>query len=65
MPRDIPSPGQLDPRDRTLQNLGCLDTTRVSPDNRAELAARADYEHHLWTHGDPRGFYGQYPPAPV
>jgi hypothetical protein len=25
-----------------------------------ELVARADYEHHLWTHGDPRGFYGQY-----
>ena len=32
---------------------------------RAELAARADYEHQLWTQGDPRGFYGQYPGAPL
>jgi threonine dehydrogenase-like Zn-dependent dehydrogenase len=35
--RDIPSPGQLAPRDRTLQNLGCLDTTRVSPDTAPSL----------------------------
>jgi hypothetical protein len=31
--------------------------------HRQHLQARADYEHHLWMHGDPRGFYGQYPPA--
>lgn len=27
------------------------------------LECRADYEHWLWMHGDPRGFYGQFPPA--
>jgi hypothetical protein len=30
---------------------------------KAALAAHADYEHHLWMQGDPRGFYGQYPPT--
>jgi hypothetical protein len=30
---------------------------------RAELAAHADYEHAMWMHGDPRGFYGRFPPA--
>jgi flagellar motor component MotA len=30
---------------------------------RAQLTARADYEHRLWMGGDPRGFYGRYPPA--
>lgn len=29
----------------------------------AELRDRADYEHHLYLAGDPRGVYGQYPPA--
>jgi hypothetical protein len=31
--------------------------------HQAERQARAAYEHHLWLHGDPRGFYGRYPPA--
>lgn len=26
------------------------------------LVHRADYEHWLWTAGDVRGFYGQFPP---
>ena len=30
--------------------------------HRQALAAHADYEHHLWTMGDARGFYGQFPP---
>ena len=30
---------------------------------RQALVAHADYEHHLWTQGNPIGFYGQYPPA--
>jgi hypothetical protein len=32
-------------------------------DYRRELLARAEYEHWLWMRGDPRGFYGRYPPA--
>lgn len=28
-----------------------------------QLRARADYEHHLYLGGDPRGVYEQYPPA--
>jgi hypothetical protein len=31
----------------------------------AEIAARADYKHNLFMDGDPRGFYGQYPPPPT
>ena len=30
---------------------------------RRKLLARAEYEHLLWMRGDPRGFYGRYPPA--
>jgi hypothetical protein len=30
---------------------------------RREIAAHADYEHHLWMQGDPRGTYGRYPPV--
>ena len=29
------------------------------------IAARADFEHMLWMRGDPRGFYGRYPPYPT
>lgn len=29
------------------------------------VAARADFEHMLWMRGDPRGFYGRYPPYPT
>jgi hypothetical protein len=32
-------------------------------DYRRELLVRAEYEHWLWIRGDPRGFYGRYPPA--
>jgi hypothetical protein len=31
--------------------------------HRALIAAHADYEHHLWLSGDPRGYFGQFPPA--
>lgn len=33
--------------------------------HRQLLAAHADYEHWCLIHGDPRGTYGQYPPARV
>jgi hypothetical protein len=32
-------------------------------DYRRALRARAEYENWLWMRGDPRGFYGRYPPA--
>jgi hypothetical protein len=31
--------------------------------HRQALAAHADYEHHALIYGDPRGWYGAYPPA--
>ena len=30
---------------------------------RAAVAARAEWEHAAYMHGDPRGIYGQYPPT--
>lgn len=30
---------------------------------RQALIAHADYEHHLVMNGDPRGWFGQFPPA--
>ena len=41
------------------QNMQRADEVR----GEAEIATRADREHHLWMSGDPRGFYGQFPPA--
>lgn len=32
-------------------------------DYQRALRARAEYENWLWMRGDPRGFYGRYPPA--
>ncbi|MGE6851079.1 hypothetical protein ACQKGB_29130 [Bacillus tropicus] len=29
----------------------------------AAIASRADYEHHLYMNGDPKGLYGQFPPS--
>jgi len=36
---------------------------RVAARRRAELRARAEYEHRLSLAGDPRGLYGRFPPV--
>ncbi|BCI54954.1 hypothetical protein NIIDNTM18_42320 [Mycolicibacterium litorale] len=43
----------------TEYDKNSLDAAR----RRRTLAAHADYEHHALAYGDPRGIYGQYPPA--
>jgi len=44
-------------------NVASDKRSREQIQHRQALVARADYEHNLWTQGNPIGFYGQYPPA--
>lgn len=46
-----------------LAAAAILATRRRIRRRHQQLSARADYQHQLCLNGDPRGTYGQYPPA--